>query len=274
LPGGGSHGTRTVVLAPDGSPLVSVGSTCNVCWETDERRAAILQAAPDGSSWRVLMRGLRNAVGVAVDPATGSAWATNNGRDLMGDDTPPETLHRVTDGADVAGLDATPATVIRTSATIPTPPPAVGCAGVAQPAAAPGARGALGIAFWRVTRLSPHGSWNRSSKVGYEVLMLARRPAGPPEVLVSGFLDLISGDASGRPAGVVAADGALTSRRCAASSTASPRRPSARVASGTGSLRLRNAKLLRRRRYGWSPSAAEASVVVCSVPESDPNRGG
>ena len=46
------------------------------------------------------MRGLRNAVGVAIDPATGVPWATNHGRDLMGDDVPPETLYRVADGAD------------------------------------------------------------------------------------------------------------------------------------------------------------------------------
>jgi glucose/arabinose dehydrogenase len=92
---GGQHSTRTVAIAPDGTLLVSHGSSCNVCWEQDAERATIITAPPEGGEWRVLMRGLRNAVGVAFDPATGTAWATNNGRDMMGDDLPPETLYRV-----------------------------------------------------------------------------------------------------------------------------------------------------------------------------------
>jgi glucose/arabinose dehydrogenase len=216
LPGGGAHTTRTIVVAPDGSLLVSVGSSCNVCRETDERRAAILVADPDGSSWRVLMRGLRNAVGVAIDPATGSAWATNNGRDLMGDDSPPETLYRVVDGAD-AGWPRCHAGVIPDPDLGDAPDPTsglVGCDGVAEPAATFQAHAApLGLAFWRDHAvIAFHGSWNRSSKVGYEVRWMSwdDGPAGPAEILAGGFLDPGSGDASGRPAGViVGADGAL-----------------------------------------------------------------
>jgi glucose/arabinose dehydrogenase len=216
LPGGGSHSTRTVALAPDGSLLISVGSSCNVCWEVDERRAAILHAAPDGSSWRVLMRGLRNAVGVAVDPVTGAIWATNNGRDLMGDDTPPETLYRVLEGAD-AGWPRCHAGAIVDPDLGDDPDPdtdLVGCEGVAQPAATFQAHAApLGIAFWdEHAVIAFHGSWNRSSKVGYEVLWMPwdDGPTGPPEILASGFLDPGRGDATGRPAGViVGADGAL-----------------------------------------------------------------
>jgi glucose/arabinose dehydrogenase len=90
----------------------------------------------------------------------------------------------------------------------------IGCAGVAQPAATFQAHAApLGIAFWEGHAvIAFHGSWNRSSKVGYEVLWMPwdDGPVGPPEILASGFLDPSSGDASGRPAGViVGADGAL-----------------------------------------------------------------
>jgi glucose/arabinose dehydrogenase len=216
LPGGGSHSTRTIVVAPDGALLVSVGSSCNACWETDARRAAILRAKPDGSSWQVHMRGLRNAVGVAVDPDTGAVWATNNGRDLMGDDLPPETLYHVLDGAD-AGWPRCHAGSIPDPELGDEPDPVsglVGCDGVVGPAAIFQAHAApLGITFWRDHAvIAFHGSWNRSSKVGYEVLWLPWEdgPAELAEVLVGGFLDAGSGDASGRPAGViVGADGAL-----------------------------------------------------------------
>jgi glucose/arabinose dehydrogenase len=215
-PRGGQHSTRTVVVAPDGSILLSLGSSCNVCWEEDDRRASIFAMPPDGDSWRVVMRGLRNAVGVAVDPATGTAWATNNGRDMLGDDLPPETLYRVVEGAD-AGWPRCHAGDLVDPDFGDEPDPvsgAVGCEGVAEPAATFQAHMApLGIAFWEDHAvIAFHGSWNRSSKVGYEVRWLPwdDGPAGPDEVLAGGFLDEASGDASGRPAGViVGADGAL-----------------------------------------------------------------
>jgi glucose/arabinose dehydrogenase len=215
-PRGGQHSTRTVITAADGTILVSLGSSCNVCWEDDERRASIFSVEPVGGAWRVVMRGLRNAVGVAVDPATGAVWATNNGRDMMGDDLPPETLYRVVDGSD-AGWPRCHAGVIPDPDLGDEPDSstgAVGCAGVAPPDATFGAHMApLGIAFWEGHAvIAFHGSWNRSSKVGYEVRWMPwdDGPTGPDEMLAGGFLDQDSGDASGRPAGVVVgADGAL-----------------------------------------------------------------
>src|SRR5690606_14005770 len=86
----GVHNTRTVEFLPDGRMVVSVGSGCNVCEEQDPRRAAIVvYDGPDGSGERIFASGLRNAVGLEVHPETGRLWATNNGRDLMGDDLPP-----------------------------------------------------------------------------------------------------------------------------------------------------------------------------------------
>ena len=215
-PRGGAHSTRTVVVAPDGSLLLSVGSSCNVCWEPDPERASILAAPADGGSSRVLMRGLRNAVGMAIDPTTGVPWATNNGRDLMGDDVPPETVYRVVDGAD-AGWPRCHAGNIPDPELGDDPDPVtgeVGCDGVVPPDATFQAHAApLGIAFWRDHAvIAFHGSWNRSTKVGYEVRWLPwdDGPAGPATVLAGGFLDPDSGDATGRPAGVtVGADGAL-----------------------------------------------------------------
>lgn len=216
LPEGGAHTTKTVAVRPDGSVLVSVGSSCNVCEEADERRAAVLLAPPEGGEARLFMRGLRNAVGVAIDSATGTAWATNMGRDLMGDDTPPETLYRLEDGAD-AGWPRCHAGTIADPEFGRRPDPrtgAVGCDGVAAPAATFQAHAApLGLAFWEGHAvIALHGSWNRSSKVGYEVLWLpwSDGPTGDAEPLATGFLDPATGDSTGRPAGlVVGRDGAL-----------------------------------------------------------------
>jgi glucose/arabinose dehydrogenase len=215
-PSGGQHSTRTVLVAADDSLLLSVGSSCNVCWEEDEERAAIIGAAADGDSKRVVMRGLRNAVGLAVDPATGEAWATNHGRDLMGDDVPPETVYRVVEGTDAGWPRCHAAQIVDPDfGTEPDPRTGLaGCEGVAVPAVTYQAHAApLGIAFWQDHAvIAFHGSWNRSQKVGYEVVWIPwdDGPAGPPTALVSGFLDDGNGDATGRPAGViVGADGAL-----------------------------------------------------------------
>ncbi|HEY7093315.1 MAG TPA: PQQ-dependent sugar dehydrogenase, partial [Ktedonobacterales bacterium] len=100
LPDSGQHTTRTVLVGPDGKLYVAVGSSCNVCNESNPRRAAIWVYRPDGSGGRLFSKGLRNAVGLAVNPWNKQVWATNNGRDLMGDDTPPETVNALQDGAD------------------------------------------------------------------------------------------------------------------------------------------------------------------------------
>jgi glucose/arabinose dehydrogenase len=210
LPDGQGHGTRTVAPLPSGELLVSVGSSCDVCIETDPRRGAISLVDPADGAERIYMRGLRNAVGVWVDPATGRAWATNMGRDFLGDHAPPETLFEVVDGADAgwprchAGDIADPDFGDGPGA----------CTGVARPAATfPAHMAPLGLVAWEGhLAIAFHGSWNSSVKVGYAVWWLPweGEPAGPPEPFATGFLPSGSGDAFGRPAGLaVGADGAL-----------------------------------------------------------------
>ena len=215
-PGDGAHTTRTVLVRDDGQVLLSVGSSCNVCEEADDRRATILEIPRDGGSARVLMRGLRNAVGLTADPATGTVWATDMGRDLLGDDTPPETLYRVEDGADAGWPRCHAGTLVDPDfGQRPSPVDGkVGCDGVVAPGATFQAHAApLGLAFWGDRAvIAFHGSWNRSSKVGYEVdwLPWSDGPAGKPEPLASGFLDAFTTESTGRPAGlVVGPDGAL-----------------------------------------------------------------
>ena len=111
LPGGGNHFTRTIDFGPDEKLYISIGSTCNVCFEEDERRATILQANPDGSNSKIYARGLRNAVFFvwhpALEPRNGSGpdpkglgetqklWVTEMGRDLLGDNIPPDEINIV-----------------------------------------------------------------------------------------------------------------------------------------------------------------------------------
>jgi glucose/arabinose dehydrogenase len=208
LPTGG-HSTKTVEVLPGGDLLLSIGSSCDACNEEDRRRAAISVVTRDGEQ-RVSMRGLRNAVGLWIDDATGRAWATNMGRDRLGDDLPPETLYEVVDGAD-AGWPRCHA------GELPDPEFGTGsdtCAGVAGPAATfPAHMAPLALVGWEDHLvIAFHGSWNSSRKVGYAVWWLSwnGEPAGDAEPFVTGFLPDANADARGRPAGLaVGADGAL-----------------------------------------------------------------
>lgn len=218
LPPGGAHSTRTVAFLPDGRMVVSVGSSCNVCVEDDPRRAAILvYDSAAGAGGRLFATGLRNAVGLAVHPTTGELWATNNGRDLMGDDAPPETIYVVREGGRY-GWPACHAGDI--------PDPQFGgpeaCAGVEPPLVEMQAHMApLALAFYTGEAfpdayrgdlfVALHGSWNRPEPVGYKVMRVpvaGGAPSGPAEEFATGWL--ASGQVSGRPVGLaVGPDGAL-----------------------------------------------------------------
>jgi glucose/arabinose dehydrogenase len=99
LPPYGGHTTRTLAFSPDGQHLyINVGSSGNIDIEKDQRRAAILVCDPDGKNSRIFASGLRNSVGLAIDPATSAVWAAVNERDELGDDLPPDYLTAVKDG--------------------------------------------------------------------------------------------------------------------------------------------------------------------------------
>jgi len=96
LPAGG-HFTRTIKVH-DGSIYLSAGSSCNVCYEKDERRGAITKCNLDGKECRVFAKGLRNAVGFVFHPITDRIYATDNGRDWLGEDLPPDEINLVEEG--------------------------------------------------------------------------------------------------------------------------------------------------------------------------------
>lgn len=219
LPSDGSHTTRTVAFLRDGRMVASVGSSCNVCQEEDPRRATILvYDDASGANGRILATGLRNAVGLAVEPETGELWATNNGRDMMGDDLPPETVYIIRDGANY-GWPACHAGNV--------PDPEFGgpgaCKGVEPPVVemqahmAPLALGfytgdAFPEAYHGDLFIALHGSWNRSEPVGYKVMRVPIEDGavvGEAEDFATGWLRN-GAELSGRPVGLaVGPDGAL-----------------------------------------------------------------
>jgi glucose/arabinose dehydrogenase len=216
LPKGSGHWTRTIAFGPDGKLYVSVGSSCNVCNETDPRRAAVLQFSADGTGGRVFARGIRNAVGIAFHPATGALWATNNGRDWLGDDLPPETILILKDGAHYGWPYCNGSRV---------PDPDFGrpdfCKTVALPTVEIQAHSApLGLTFYTGEAfpveyrgdlfVALHGSWNRSVPTGYKVIRIPVRDGKPgaPQDFGTGWLQ--GSRAWGRPVDVITGkDGAL-----------------------------------------------------------------
>ncbi len=93
LPKGGRHYTRSLLFGSDGRLYISIGSSCDVCYEKDERLAAIYSMNKDGSDFSMAAKGLRNSVFMAINPADGKIWATEMGRDNLGDNLPPDEIN-------------------------------------------------------------------------------------------------------------------------------------------------------------------------------------
>jgi glucose/arabinose dehydrogenase len=212
LPQGVGHSTRTIRVGPDRKIYVTAGSSCNVCIEEDPRRAAMLRYDLDGGNGEVYAHGLRNAVGFDWRPADGALYATDNGRDWLGDDLPPCELNRIENGAHYGWPYAY-------GRNIPDPEFGAGARAVEVLAAAKppvfefrAHNAPLGIVFVRdkgapqplrgAALVALHGSWNRSVKDGYKVVSLHWLPDGQivQRDFLWGFLD--NGRVSGRPADV------------------------------------------------------------------------
>jgi cytochrome c553 len=218
LPAGGGHWTRTLRFGPDGHLYVSIGSSCNVCLEDDPRRASIVRHRSDGRAPEIFASALRNAVVFDWRPETGELYATDNGRDLLGDDVPPCELNRVVEG----GFYGWP---FAYGDRVADPDLGEGhAADVARslgPVHAFRAHNApLGLTFLRGAGLPPayrgaalvalHGSWNRTRKDGYKVVSLHWNADGTIEErdFLTGFLD--GEDVYGRPVDVAEGpDGAI-----------------------------------------------------------------
>ena len=212
-----SHGWKYIAFGPDGLLYVPVGAPCNVCEQRDRRYASIMRMKPDGTGLEVFASGVRNTVGFDWHPRTKELWFTDNGRDWLGDDLPPDELNRAErkglhfgfpycHGKDIAdpefGRDRS-------------------CYEFTKPAAELGPHvAALGMVFYMGEMFPPtyrgqifiaeHGSWNRSEPIGYRVsvVKLEGSRVVAYETFAEGWLQ--KGKPWGRPVAVlVTPDGAL-----------------------------------------------------------------
>ncbi|NNE21673.1 MAG: sorbosone dehydrogenase family protein [Rhizobiales bacterium] len=207
IPADGGHSTRTIGRGPDGNIYVSVGSSCNVCIESHDWRAAIVRVDSEGRA-EVFARGLRNSVGLDWRPGTGDLYAVNAGRDRLGDDYPREEMNRVMKGAHYGWPFANENNV---------PDPDYGKKAPADAAFTPPAHmftahsTPLSIRFLRhqgnikpgsAALVARHGSWNRSRKSGYDVVLLRWQADGSiaEEPFITGFE--VDEDVIGRPVGI------------------------------------------------------------------------
>jgi glucose/arabinose dehydrogenase len=220
FPTDGHHGRKFIAFGPDGKLYVPVGAPCNICEPNPERYTIITRMNPDGSGREIVARGIRNSVGVAWHPVTGELWFTDNGRDNLGEDVPPDELNRVTKVGQHFGYP------FCHGGTIPDPEFGGGraCSEFVPPAQALGPHVApLGMRFYTGTQfpavyrnqvfIAEHGSWNRTRKIGYRVTLVHVDGAGKAlsyEPFAEGWLDPQSQNVWGRPADLlVAADGSL-----------------------------------------------------------------
>ena len=218
LPSGGRHFTRTLLFMPspnENTLLISVGSSCDVCNESDSRRAKVLAYDIGTKKLEEFSRGLRNSVFMQIHPVTGAIWATEMGRDYLGDSLPPDEINILQKGANYGWPncygnnvhDAVFDTRNQNSCALPNQVPSH----IELPAhGAP-----LGLDFfpeegwpeeyWYNSLVALHGSWNRNVPDGYKIVRIkldaqgkysGSFPAG--EDFITGWLKA-DGTKTGRP---------------------------------------------------------------------------
>jgi glucose/arabinose dehydrogenase len=180
FPSDAHHGWKYIRFGPDGWLYVPVGANCNVCLRDDTRYASIMRMKPDGSHLELFASGIRNTVGFDWDPKTNELWFTDNGRDWLGDNLPPDELnHAPTNGLHFGfpfrygnsvadpewGNKAPPG--LKFTAPVQCLDPHVATLGMRF------YRGKMFPAEYRnQVFIAEHGSWNRTSPIGYRITLV------------------------------------------------------------------------------------------------------
>ena len=204
------HGWKYIAFGPDDKLYVPVGAPCNICNSTDEdeRFATISRMDPDGTNREIYARGVRNSVGFTWHPDTKQMWFTDNGRDMLGDDIPPCELNTVTEAGQHFGYPFCHGGIVKDPEFGDLHP----CSDFVEPALQLDAHVApLGIKFYTGNMfpaeykgkafIAEHGSWNRSKKVGYRIMIVDIEDGAVvnSEPFIDGWLDEVAQKASGRP---------------------------------------------------------------------------
>lgn len=207
---GGGHFTRTLAFGPDGYMYVSIGSSCNICEEKDKWRAAIIRFMPDGSGGELFAEGLRNSVGIVFHPITGELFASDNARDWLGDDLPPDEINIIKKSRHYGwpychGNKINDPKFDKPGFCKSTEPPIMEIQAHSAP---------LGLRFYAGKGfpdkykgnlfIALHGSWNRTSPTGYKIIRVPFKdglPSGPYEDFITGWLK--AGAKSGRPVDII-----------------------------------------------------------------------
>ncbi|NVK34120.1 MAG: PQQ-dependent sugar dehydrogenase [Rhodobacteraceae bacterium] len=191
------HGWRYAGFGPDGLLYVSLGAPCNIC-ALKYNTGKIIRINTETEGWEIVANGVRNSVGFDWHPRTGELWFTDNGADLMGDDTPPDELNRMAEPGDHFGFPFMGGfnTPLAGYEGAKSPVPLVLAAMEMQAHSAN-----LGIDFYSGRQFPPHyqnnafiaqhGSWNRTEPVGYRIMRIRFNDAGFPvgkEVFAEGWL--------------------------------------------------------------------------------------
>lgn len=212
------HGWRYIKFGPDGWLYIPIGAPCNICKRDEPTFASIARMKPDGTGLEVFASGVRNSVGFDWHPETHELWFTENGRDSLGNDIPPDELNHAPRAGMHFGYPHCHAGVIQDPEFGDRP-----CTEFEPPVQRLGPHvAALGMRFYTGAMFPPeyknaiiiaeHGSWNREHKQGYRVMVvrLDGDKAVSYEPLVTGWLDEQTDQAWGRPADVeVLDDGSL-----------------------------------------------------------------
>lgn len=229
LPAGGynNHWTRNIIANKEGTKIfITVGSGSNNGengMDKEVRRANILEINPDGTGERIYAFGLRNPVGIGLEPVTNVIWTAVNERDELGDELVPDYTTSVKDGGFYGwpyayfGANADPRMK-------DDPHPELVNKTIVPDVALGAHTASLGLAFYTKTKfpakyqgglfIGQHGSWNRKSFSGYKVVFIPfanGKPSGKPEDFLTGFIaDQSKDEVRGRPVGVtVLQDGSM-----------------------------------------------------------------
>lgn len=211
-PTDGHHGWKYIAFGPDNKLYVPVGAPCNICESKNEVYASITRMNADGSDVEVYAKGVRNTVGFTWHPETGELYFTDNGRDMMGDNIPPCELNRVTEKGQHFGYPYCHAGTIKDPEYGDKQP----CSDFIKPVQNLGPHVApLGIKFYtgdmfpksyqNKIMIAEHGSWNRSTKIGYRITMVAETNGVGKSYnpMITGWLNEEEQSSWGRPVDIL-----------------------------------------------------------------------